>query len=85
MLGISACYALITAYIWDIQEEPADRMFAEGQEMVRRVDLFCIGNEAKRNFANLPRLKARAHSYTAWGVFNFTTYVHRNLTNVSDG
>lgn len=43
--------------------------------MVHRMDIYCLGKDAKHKFANLPRLSARAHAYTAWGVFNYYTYV----------
>lgn len=43
--------------------------------MVHRIDLDCIGKTAKHKFANLTRIGAREHAYTAWGVFNYYTCV----------
>lgn len=73
LLRVSACHVLSVAYIWDSQETKAERFFRESVAMVDRMDLYCISDDAKRNYANLPRLHARAHAYTAWGIFNYYT------------
>ncbi|KAM0718419.1 hypothetical protein Q7P37_005489 [Cladosporium fusiforme] len=73
LLKVSAAHVLGVAYIWDMNEEKAAHFFQEGLAMVHRMDLYCIGLDAKRKLASLPRLSARAHAYTAWGVFNYYT------------
>lgn len=73
LLRVSACHVLSVGYTWDNQEPKGARYFQQGVAMVHRMDLYCTSDDAKRKFANLPRPDARAHSYTAWGVFNYHT------------
>lgn len=85
LLRVSAAHVLSVAYIWDTHEEKAARFFEEGLAMVHRMDLFCIGKDAKRKLANSTQISARAHSFTAWGVFNYYTWVFGRTDSILRG
>ena len=49
LLRVSACHVLSMAYIWDSQESKAECYFRESVAMVDRMDLYCIGDDAKHD------------------------------------